>query len=313
MTTTAPPPVPALLRSTDPHQLRLQLREALTRREPLLVPGATDALSARLIERTGFGAIYVTGAGMANAQYGLPDMALVSLAEVVENVSRITAAVDTPVIVDADTGHGGPLNAMRTVTLLERAGVAALQLEDQEMPKRCGHFDNHALIPAGHMASKIDAAVQARRDEAMVLIARTDARSAEGHIDAAIERGHLYLEAGADALFVEAPRTDEELAQVAAAFPGVPLVVNVVEGGKTPQRTAQAYSEMGFNLVLYANFLMRAALHASKHSLQYLMEHGGTGGYQHNILSWSERQELVDLSETARAEAFYDIPWEART
>ncbi|MGD7733325.1 isocitrate lyase/PEP mutase family protein [Propionibacteriaceae bacterium G57] len=312
MTTTARPPVPGIVRNRDPHELRRQLRADLAGTRPLVVPGVTDALGARLVERAGFGAMYVTGAGMSNALYGLPDIGLVSLAEVVENVSRITAAIDIPVVVDADTGHGGPLNAMRTLTQLERAGVAGIQFEDQEMPKRCGHFDDHTLIPGRHMAAKIDAAVQARRDDQLVIIARTDARSAEGSIDAAIERAHLYREAGADALFIEAPRTIEELQQVADEFRGIPLVVNVVEGGKTPQLTVEDYANMGYTFVLFANFLMRSVIHAAQESLGYLRRNGETTGFEDRIATWQTRQELVNLSDMARAEAFYDQPWGER-
>lgn len=303
------PTVPGLVRQADPTTLRRQLRESLKGSAPLVVPGATDALSGRLIERAGFQATYITGAGMANALYGLPDIGLVSLAEVVENVGRVTAAVDIPVIVDADTGYGGPLSAMRTVSLLERAGAAAVQLEDQEMPKRCGHFDNHTLIPAGHMASKIAAAVEARQDDSLVLIARTDARSAEGSIEAAIERAQLYRDAGADVLFIEAPQTDDELRLVAKELAGTPLVVNVVEGGKTPQRTVQDYSDMGFSMMLYANFLMRSILKAGQASLEHLRANGETASYQDRMVTWQERQSLVNLNEMSEAEAFYDQAW----
>ncbi|MBO3087134.1 isocitrate lyase/PEP mutase family protein [Cellulomonas dongxiuzhuiae] len=306
------PPVPGLVRTRTPHDLRTALRAALARPEPLVVPGVTDAMSARLTERQGFGAAYVTGAGMSNAQYGLPDVGLVSLAEVVENVGRLTAAVDLPLIVDADTGYGGPVSAMRTLTLLERAGAAAIQFEDQEMPKRCGHFDNHSLVPTGHMQSKLDAALQARQDDALVVVARTDARSAEGSIQAAIDRAGAYLDAGADVLFVEAPRTVEELEMVGRSFPDVPLVVNVVEGGRTPALTAPEYAELGFGIVLYANFLMRAAIRAESDALAYLREHGETAGFADRIVSWQERQELFDLPQTLQAEAFYDVPWEER-
>ncbi len=173
---------------------------------------ASRTPSARGSSRhAGFAAAYATGAGLANAQYGLPDLGLVSLGEVVDQVGRLTEATRIPVVVDADTGYGGPLSAMRTVRLLERAGAAAIQLEDQEMPKRCGHFDDHALIPTGHMQTKLAAAVDARTDDALVIIARTDARSAYD-IDEAIARGRAYVQAGADLLFIEAPRSVEELA-----------------------------------------------------------------------------------------------------
>lgn len=289
---------------------RLALRAALTARAPLVLPGITDALGARLVEDAGFVAAYATGAGLANAQYGVPDLGLISLGEVTDHVARLTEATRLPLVVDADTGYGGPLATMRTVRLLERAGAAALQLEDQEMPKRCGHFDDHTLIPAEHMQTKIAAAVEARTDDALVVIARTDARSAEG-ITAAIDRGHAYVEAGADVLFVEAPRTVEELALVGRELAGVPLVVNVVEGGKTPQLGLEEYAHLGFGVVLYANYLMRSMMAAGREALAHLAEHGETAGRADRMATWQERQQLFNLAEFTAAEAFYDRPWQA--
>lgn len=292
------------------HARRLSLRAALSAGDPLVLPGVTDALGARLVQQTGFAAVYATGAGLANAQYGVPDLGLISLAEVVDHVGRLTEATSLPVVVDADTGYGGPLSAMRTVRLLERAGAAGLQLEDQEMPKRCGHFDDHSLIAAGHMQTKIAAAVEARTDDALVIVARTDARSAEG-IDAAIERGHAYVEAGADVLFVEAPRTVDELERVGRELAGVPLVVNVVEGGKTPQLELEQYADLGFQVVLYANYLMRSMMAAGREALAHLAEHGETTSRAASMATWQERQELFHLPEFTAAEAFYDRPWSA--
>lgn len=306
------PAVPAIVRSATANDLRKNLRAALAADAPLIVPGVTDAMAARLAEQANFEAVYVTGAGMANAEYGLADVGLVSMSEVVENVGRLTAAVDTPVIVDADTGYGGPLMAMRSVSMLERIGVAAIQLEDQEMPKRCGHFDNHALIPAGHMQSKLDAVLQARQDEDLVIIARTDARSAEGSIDAAIERGHKYREAGADAIFIEAPRTVEELELVGKELAGIPLVVNVVEGGKTPEMSVDEYADMGFSMVLYANYLLRASLLAQEKALVHLASAGRTDNNMENIATWQKRQALFRTAGTQEAELFYDLAWDER-
>lgn len=290
------------------HERRLALRAALAGDSPLVLPGVTDALGARLVERVGFAAVYATGAGLANAQYGVPDLGLISLAEVVDHVGRLTEATALPVVVDADTGYGGPLSAMRTVRLVERAGAAGIQIEDQQMPKRCGHFDDHSLIPTGHMQTKIAAAAEARTDEALVLFARTDARSAEG-IDAAIVRGRAYVEAGADVLFVEAPRTVEELELVGRELAGVPLVVNVVEGGKTPQLEVKQYADLGFQVVLYANFLMRSMMAAGQEALAHLAEHGETVTRTGSMASWQERQRLFNLTEFTVAEAHYDRPW----
>ncbi|MDN4161769.1 isocitrate lyase/PEP mutase family protein [Nocardioides abyssi] len=296
-------------RMPSAHERRLALRAALEGPGPLVLPGVTDALGARLAEHAGFSAVYATGAGMANAQHGVPDLGLVSLGEVVDHVGRLTEATALPVVVDADTGYGGPLSAMRTVRLLERAGAAALQLEDQEMPKRCGHFDDHRLVPTAHMQAKISAALEARTDDALVLVARTDARSAEG-IDAAIERGHAYVEAGADVLFVEAPRTVDELARVGKELAGVPLVVNVVEGGKTPQLPLEEYAALGFDVALFANYLMRSMLAAGRDALAHLAATGETATRADRMATWQERQQLFHLPEFGAAEAHYDRPWQ---
>ena len=278
------------------HERRTALRAALSTGQTLVLPGVTDALGARLVEAAGFGAVYATGAGLANAQYGVPDLGLISLREVVDHVERLTEATRLPVVVDADTGYGGPLSAMRAVRLLERAGAAAIQLEDQEMPKRCGHFDAHSLIPVGHMQAKLAAVADARTDDALLIIARTDARSAYD-LDEAIARGHAYVEAGADVLFVEAPRSVEELARVGRELAGVPLVVNVVEGGKTPQLDLKEYADLGFGVVLYANYLMRSMMAAGSEALAHLAEHGETRSRADRMATWaSARSSSTCLS-----------------
>ena len=286
---------------------RADLRAALVA-GTLVLPGATDAMGTRLAEAAGFAAVYATGAGLANAQYGIPDMGLISATEVAAHVERLAGATRLPLVVDADTGFGGPLMAMRAARTLERAGAAGLQIEDQEMPKRCGHFDSHTLIPAEHMAHKIVAVREALEDPQTVIIARTDARSVHD-IDEAIRRAHLYREAGADVLFVEAPRTVEELTLVGRELAGTPLVVNVVEGGKTPQLTLTEYQELGFTVVLFANFLMRAMLHAGAAALAHLKEHGETDSYAAHIATWEERQTLFNLPQFSAAEAALDQPW----
>lgn len=314
-----PDALTGVLPGPSPHDRRLTLRAALAATlptahgpgAPLVLPGVTDAMGARLVEDAGFTAAYATGAGLANAGYGVPDIGLISMAEVVDHVGRLTEATRLPVVVDADTGYGGPLVAMRAVRLLERAGAAAIQLEDQEMPKRCGHFDDHALIPVGHMQTKIAAAREARTDDALVIIARTDGRSVEG-IDAAIGRARSYVEAGADVLFVEAPRTVDELALVGRELAGVPLVVNVVEGGKTPQLDLAAYAELGFGVVLFANYLMRSMQAAGREALAHLRATGETASRTDRMATWQERQALFHLPEFSAAERVLDQPWGSR-
>lgn len=286
---------------------RAGLRAALTA-GTVVIPGVTDALGARLVEAAGFETAYATGAGLANAQHGIPDVGLISVTEVAAHVERVASATRLPLVVDADTGFGGPVMAMRAVRLLERAGAAGIQIEDQEMPKRCGHFDSHTLIPAEHMAHKIVAVREALEDPATVIIARTDARSVHD-IDEAIRRAHLYREAGADVLFVEAPRTVDELERVGAELAGTPLIVNVVEGGKTPQLTLQEYERLGFTVVLFANFLMRAMIRAGSAALAHLREHGETDSYAGHIATWEERQALFNMPQFTAAEAALDRPW----
>ena len=287
-----------------PSERRADLRARLAS-GTVVLPGVTDAVGARLVERTGFAAVYATGAGLANAQYGIPDVGLISLGELVDHVGRVASATRLPVVVDADTGYGGPVMAMRTAHLLERAGAAAIQLEDQEMPKRCGHFDQHTLIPVEHMAAKLLAVRQALEDDRTVLVARTDARSVHD-IDEAIRRAQIYVDAGADVIFVEAPRTVEELARVGRELAGVPLVVNVVEGGKTPQLSLTEYADLGFRIVLFANFLLRCVIRASADALDHLSRTGETAGYTDRMATWEERQGLFNLPAFTAAEAHFD-------
>jgi 2,3-dimethylmalate lyase len=300
-------PLLGLGATRDAHELRLSLRKLISGPEPLILPGVTDAMALRLVERTGLSAAYATGAGLANAQHAMPDIGLISMTEVVEHVGRITSAANIPLVVDADTGYGGPLAAMRTVRLLERAGAAAVQIEDQEMPKRCGHFDDHDLIPTGHMQTKIAAVCEARMDDSLVIIARTDARSVHD-IDEAISRAKAYVAAGADAIFVEAPRNIEELRLVGSELAGIPLIINVVEGGKTPELTTKEYVELGFRVILFANYLMRTMMWAGMDALQHLMEHGETASRGDRMTSWPDRQELFQLADYSATETLLDQP-----
>ena len=273
-----------------------ELRTLLARPEATIVVGAVNALAARLVEQAGFACCYVTGAGLANSQFGLPDIGLVSMTEVADETARICDAVDIPVIVDADTGFGGPLSVMRTVHLLEKAGAAGIQIEDQAMPKRCGHFAGQQLVEPEEMLARIAAARAARVDPDLVLIARTDARSVLG-LDEALDRARLYAEAGADVIFVEAPRSIAELRAIPPAVAGTPTILNVVEGGKTPQLPLRDLSEMGYRLVLHANLLLRVMLRSGQEALRRLADEGTSSGMLGQVLGWEQRQELVNLRQ----------------
>src|SRR6266516_3593943 len=210
-----------------------KLRSRLKRKPIVVAPGVYDAFTALVAEQSGFATLYVSGAAIAYTRLGRPDIGLVSMSEVAETIALIRDRVDAHLVVDADTGYGNALNVVRTMRTFERAGASAIQLEDQDFPKRCGHLDGKGLIPADEMTGKIKAALDARGSRDTLIIARTDAVAVEG-FERAVERAALYREAGADMLFVEAPKTREELARVVAALPGVPLMANMVEGGKTP-------------------------------------------------------------------------------
>jgi 2-methylisocitrate lyase-like PEP mutase family enzyme len=235
---------------SGPRAPRARLRELLAA-GPVLAPGAYDALTARLVEQAGFDVVYMTGFGTTASLVGRPDVGLLTGTEMVDNARRIAAAVDVPVIADADTGYGNAINVVRTVQLYEQAGVAGLHLEDQVTPKKCGHMTGKAVVETGEMVGKIRAAVAARRDPDLVLIARTDAAAVEG-LDAAIARARAYADAGADVLFVEAPTSEDDIARVADELKGVaPLVFNWAEGGRTPPVPLDRITELGFSLVLY--------------------------------------------------------------
>ncbi|MCS6800852.1 MAG: oxaloacetate decarboxylase [Chloroflexota bacterium] len=270
-----------------------QLRARLAQPEILIVPGVVDALTARLAQEAGFPAVYLTGAGLANAQFGLPDLGFLGLAEVAAQTARLADAVEVPLIVDADTGYGNALNVRRTVRELERAGAAAIQLEDQVSPKRCGHFAGKAVISREEMVQKIRAAVEARRDPETVIIARTDALASEG-IEGAIARARAYRAAGADILFVEAPRDRDQLARLPREI-DAPLLVNQVEGGQTPLLPAKELHRLGFRIALYANTALRVALFAVREAFAVLAADGSSERLVGQMLDWEERQRLAGL------------------
>jgi 2-methylisocitrate lyase-like PEP mutase family enzyme len=236
------------------------LRSRLAAPPILVAPGVYDALTAHLAERAGFSAVYVSGAGIAYTRLGRPDIGLVTMSEVADTVALIRDRVGSHLIVDADTGYGNALNVARTVRLFERAGANAIQIEDQAFPKRCGHLDNKTLIPAQEMVGKIKAALDARHSRETLVIARTDAIAVEG-FEPAIARAVAYRDAGADVLFVEAPKTRDELKRISPALKGVPLMANMVEGGKTPPLKAADLEALGFALVIFPGGIVRAVAH----------------------------------------------------
>lgn len=280
-----------------------RLRQQLDGPDIVVVPGAADAITARIIEASGFPAVYATGAGFANASFGVPDVGLVSVTEVIEHVRRMADAIDIPLVVDADTGYGGVLNVYRTVRQLERAGAAAIQLEDQADPKRCGHFDGQLVVPPATMLAKLAAALDARTDPDVVIIARTDARESEG-FEAAIERAQAYAAAGADLIFVEAPRTVDEMAEVTARVP-VPCLANIVEGGKTPELPAAELQRLGYKVALFANTALRVGIRAIEGAMSTLRAEGSTQSLLQDMATWEQRQQLIGLAAAQAQEDRY--------
>jgi 2-methylisocitrate lyase-like PEP mutase family enzyme len=270
---------------------RTALRAAMGRRAALLAPGAANALTARIIEDCGFDICYVTGAGIANTLLGVPDIGLVTMSELAGTVAAIAEISSLPLVVDIDTGFGNAVNTYRTVRVLERAGAAALQIEDQVFPKKCGHFSGKAVIPVDEMTAKIRAAVDARTDANLMIIARTDAAAVDG-FTAALDRAAEFVAAGADMTFVEAPRSDTELAMIPARL-AVPQIANMVVGGKTPLLPQARLADMGFALVLYANAPLQAAMRAMHDVLSALHRDGGLDAVADRMVGFEERQRLV--------------------
>jgi 2-methylisocitrate lyase-like PEP mutase family enzyme len=269
------------------------LREHLSQPEILVVPGAADALTARLIEDTGFSAVYASGAGIANVLFALPDVGLLTMTEMIEPIHRIVQAVNIPVIADADTGYGNAVNVTRTVQVYEEAGVAAIQLEDQVTPKKCGHFNGKEVISAEEMAQKVHAAVKARKE--MLIIARTDSLATHG-MEEAVRRANLYARAGADMIFVEAPTQKEEIAELPRRIQA-PLLFNMTEGAKTPALSHDELQAMGYRVVIHPNLAMRIAARAIQSALAVLQKTRGSELLIPSMLEWNERQRLVRLPE----------------
>ena len=287
-----------------PDSLNARLKALFARRAATIVPGAPNALTARMIAEAEFEAVYVTGAGVTNAFLGVPDVGLITLSELADNVAAMRDVIEVPLIADADTGFGNAVNLARTVKVLERAGANGMQIEDQVFPKKCGHFAGKEVIAANEAVQKIHAAVDARTDDDFVIIARTDARAVLG-FEAAMDRARTFIEAGADVTFVEAPESFEEIAAI-AKLP-VPQVINMVHGGRTPIVEQTELAAMGYGIVLYANAALQAAMLSTRRVLAHLRQHGSTKGFEDHLMSFAERQAVVGKAGYDEMERRYEV------
>jgi 2-methylisocitrate lyase-like PEP mutase family enzyme len=287
------------------HEINRAFRERLEKGGALLLPGVANALAARVVEDIGFEALYLSGAGLTNTFLGMPDLGFVSLTQIAEHTAAIRDCVGLPIVVDADTGFGNALNVRHTVRTLERAGASAIQLEDQVNPKRCGHFAGKDVVGLSEARSRIRAAVDARQDGNLLIVARTDARATLGY-EAALERAEAFIEDGADITFVEAPETMDEIAGIPRRLSGTPQLVNLVVGGRTPIIDLKTLDGMGFALVLYANVALQGAVYGMQAALGKLKGEGSLTE-EGPVASFRERQRLVnkpfyDTLETRYAE-----------
>ncbi|MET3892210.1 2-methylisocitrate lyase-like PEP mutase family enzyme [Bosea sp. OAE506] len=286
--------------------MTLSLKARFRQPQIVLAPGVYDALTASLATDAGFEALYVSGASIAYTRLGGPDIGLVSMAEVAETITMIRDRVATPLIVDADTGYGNALNMQRTMRLFERAGANALQIEDQSFPKRCGHLADKGVIPAAEMVGKIKAATDARASDETLVIARTDAIAVEG-FERALERAHLYAAAGADMLFVEAPGSTEELARVVSELKGtLPLMANMVEGGRTPIRSTSALEELGFSLVIFPGGIVRALARAAQDFYASLKANGTTDPFRDRMFDFDQLNAVIGTPAMIAAGKAYE-------
>jgi 2-methylisocitrate lyase-like PEP mutase family enzyme len=284
----------------------MSLKQRLAADGVLTAPGVFDALTASLAAASGFEALYLSGAAIAYTRLGRPDIGLVSMSEVAEVIALVRDRVATPLIVDADNGYGNALNVQRTVRMFERAGASAIQLEDQSYPKRCGHLQDKSLIPAAEMAGKVKAALDARASDETLIVARTDAVAVEG-FEGAIERAQLYAEAGADLLFVEAPKSREQLAAVTGALGSVrPLVANMVEGGETPLASADDLGALGFRLVIFPGGIVRALARTAQAYYASLKQAGSTVPFRANMFDFNGLNALIGTPEMLALGRFYE-------
>jgi len=288
-----------------------RLRKLLSGSGCVVAPGVADALAARLVTRAGFEAVYMTGFGTSLTRLGMPDVGLLTATEMVDNAGRIVDSSGLPVIADADTGYGNPINTRRTIRDYEKAGVAGVHIEDQQWPKRCGHLAGKRVIPTAEMVAKIKAACDARQDADFVIIARCDAIAVEG-LEAALERGARYREAGADVLFIEAPVGRGEVERVAHQFKGVPLLYNMASSGKTPDLAADELGRLGFRIAIYPNWIILAAIPAMQSMLAELKRTGSIAGLRDKVATFKQFTDIAGLPEIQQLEERYGVPEDQR-
>ncbi len=273
-------------------QTNKKLKKIIERRNATIIPGAFNAITAKQIEDANFEAIYLTGAGITNAQLGLPDLGFINLNNILDIVNSVREVSELPMIVDIDTGFGNEVNLYRTIRCLERAEVNGVQIEDQEFPKKCGHFDEKKIIPIDEAINKIKAAVDSRKDSNFCIIARTDARSVLG-FNAAIDRAGSFLNAGADVIFIESPTTAKEIADIPKLI-NAPHLINIVYGGKTPVLEKHELQNMGYSIILYANALLQAAMLSSLETLNHINKFGSLSGYESRLINFNKRQQILE-------------------
>jgi carboxyvinyl-carboxyphosphonate phosphorylmutase len=291
---------------SGPAKLRQLLGAAIADKAPLVAPGCYDALGARLIEQAGFDAAYMTGFGTTASLLARPDVGLLGMSEMVDNARRIAGAIDLPVIADADTGYGNQINMVRTVQEFERAGIAGIHIEDQILPKKCGHMENKQVVDADVMVGKVAAAVASRSDKEFVLIARTDARGPHG-LDEALRRASACADAGADVLFVEALQGTDEIERVASEFAGIPLLFNWVEGGKTPPLTYDEIAALGFAAIIMPIGTLLAATKAMQHYLIELKSAGTPADFVDELMPFDDFTDLIGLPEIGDLEQRFSV------
>jgi carboxyvinyl-carboxyphosphonate phosphorylmutase len=280
------------------------LKSILKSKKPLVIPGVYDALGAKIAQKVGFDAMFQTGYGTSATLFGMPDYGFIGATETVDNARRICRAVSVPVIVDSDTGYGNALSVWKLVKELESAGASGMFLEDQKWPKRCGHMQGKEVISQEEYTEKLSAAIDARENKDFIIVARTDARATEG-LDEAIERGKQNKKTGADAVFVEAPRSIEEMKKIGKEI-NAPLVANMIEGGATPLSSAESLSKMGFNIILYPLSVLYANTFASMNILTELKKTGNTAKYKQKVVNFDQFNDLVELPKFRKMEKKYE-------